>query len=123
MALAAKFGNNWACLEKDAAVHSQTLSALTEEAEACKSSSSVSNGSDEGRLPVVVHGVRVTSPWWAVRISYLTKHHPLLPLRRPLNIITGCTGISAEGFAFQAGSFSADKQVGSQEQTVAFTVA
>ena len=103
--VANQFADGWACLEEDAYVATQTLSQLTDEAVACMCSSSVSS-TEAGPAPALTPQaprVKPTGPWWALRIAHLTRDHEKPLLDRPLNIISGCTGISAETFVLQAG--------------------
>ena len=95
----AAISDNWgATLEEDACVATQTLSQLTDEALACRSSSS-HGGTDEGAggTPLAA-----TSPSWALRIAKMTASKVPGKLKSPLNVISGCTGISAESFVLKA---------------------
>ena len=106
--------NAWACRANDfleaksrssdeEAVVTQQLSELTAEADACyvKSSSS-SHDSAEYISPVAT--VKCSAPWWALRLAQLTSHIQPPQQPRPLNVISGCTGVSPETWALQAAS-------------------
>lgn len=90
--------DNWgAALNDEAIAATQTLSQLTDEAVACKSDSCAESEHRAGgtRLPT-------TSPSWAFRLAHMTKSSYPGKLSRPVNVISGCTGISAESFVLKA---------------------
>ena len=93
--------DNWSCLEDEACEATQVLSQLTDDAEQCRSSSEPSD--DEP----LVDGLpmKSTAPSWAIRIGQMTREHYLGMPRKPINVISGCTGISAESFVLQASFF------------------
>lgn len=93
--------DNWSCLEDEACEATQVLSQLTDDAEQCRSSSEPSD--DEP----LVDGLpmKSTAPSWAIRIGQMTRQHFSGVPNKPINVISGCTGISAESFVLQA-SFS-----------------
>ena len=103
---------NWGGLAQETAIGTQTLSQLTEEAEACQVSVGTSSceavevleGSEAGNpVPTQFWFLKPGSPWWAYRLVHLTKHYDRPECRRPVNLISGCTGISAESFVMKAG--------------------
>ena len=92
---------NWTCFEQP--VPTQTLSQLTEEAEACYISGT--SKSESGVVPEIISPVaeiKASAPWWAVRMAQLTTDYVPPAQTRPVNVISGCTGISAESWALKA---------------------
>ena len=98
--LAAMLEANWGAVTEEQPVHTEALSFLTEEAEKCQ----VSSDCPSCDAVEVEQSVRLkpSSPWWAFRLVHLTKTHEHPGYPRPLNIISGCTGISAESFVCEA---------------------
>ena len=91
---------NWgAHLRARAQVHTQTLSELTEDAVACKA---LSEPDVPSRASNPMTKLGSHSPWWARRIAAITNHHKFPALSRPLNVVSGCTGVSAESFVLEA---------------------
>ena len=109
---------NWGGLLDEAAVHTQTLSQLTDEAvQACPSSDESSahdavpvceSSESEGPMPTQSWSLKPASPWWAYRLVHLTRQYSREEIRRPVNIISGCAGVSAESFVFKVGNRLAD---------------
>ena len=104
--------SNWGGLAEEAAVSTQTLSELTAEAEACQLSEGsgscpavevLESSESESAPPTESWYLRAGSPWWAYRLIHLTKRYNREQCRRPVNIVSGCTGISAESFVMKAG--------------------
>ena len=100
--LASQFAT-WACVEGEAAVSTQTLSQLTDDAQQVFCNSESSSSKEDPSVAESAPGVKASSPWWALQLALLTRRHFRPPLKRPLNIISGCTGISAESFVCKAG--------------------
>ena len=97
---------NWSGVCHAAAVHSQALSDLAQEANDCREASdeeprSPRPGIFSGTLLGMVHS---RAPWWARRIAGLTSNLNMPVFRRPLNVVSGCTGVSSESFILEAGS-------------------
>ena len=106
-----RMDENLACFEAlddsqdaDQPVPTQTLSQLTAEAEACYEQT---EGSDSELPSIIEHvspvaEVRSTAPWWALRIVQLTSTVTPPAQQRPWNVISGCSGLSAESWALKA---------------------
>ena len=103
--------SNWGALQAEALVGTQTLSQLTQEAEAFHLSSAsasqvlevLENSESEEPLPTQSWHLKPTAPWWAYRLVHLTKQYDRNQCHKPVNIISGCTGVSAESFVMKAG--------------------
>ena len=97
---------NWRRLGEQAAVQTQTLSELTAEADACRDATDSEAEAPTRRKgpqsPLVSLRVQNNCPRWARQIAAATSHYKLPARDRPLNVVSGCTGVSAESFVLQA---------------------
>ena len=96
---------NWGALGQQAKQRMRDLTQLTQEADDCKEQSDSSESEPNcGQEMVGSPLSRVVSraPWWARRLAALTSHRRLPVSKRPLNVISGCTGVSAESFVLEA---------------------
>ena len=105
---------NWGGLAHEALLGTEELSQLTAEAEACQLSAQSSSceavevieapdGHEPGS-PITTLSWRLKpgSPWWAYRLVHLSKPYVREGCSRPINMISGCTGISSESFVAKA---------------------
>ena len=101
---------NWACFEaaEEGPIPTQSLSALTEEADACYEKTQESDSETPSIIENVspVAELRTSAPWWVLRIAQLTSQIPPPSTERPWNVVSGCSGLSAESWILKAGAHS-----------------
>ena len=108
---------NWACAEADAVLSQSRLSRRSDSAEALRTPSD-----DEDLLtaapvaaappslgvpsPLRVVGRKpelpVTAPWWAYTLREMSKDEAVPEFHRAINVMSACSGISAESFVLEA---------------------
>ena len=105
---------NWGGLAEDSVVVTQALSDLTEEAQrvcpesdtgtTCSAVEVLEACDDEIQTLPALNAwfLKPGSPWWAYRLVHLTKEYRREPITRPINLLSGCTGISSESFVMKA---------------------
>ena len=103
-AILADLAANWGSVEEEACVATQTLSQMTDEAIACREDSSASN--HQSNLAEERDASPALSSRWAERLLSLTREYNVQRPAAPINVVSGCTGISAESFVFGARVFT-----------------
>ncbi|CAK9085091.1 unnamed protein product [Durusdinium trenchii] len=73
---------------------------MTDEAIACREDSSASN--HQSNLAEERDASPALSSRWAERLLSLTREYNVQRPAAPINVVSGCTGISAESFVFEA---------------------
>ena len=110
---------NWACAEADGVLSQSRLSRRSDSAEALRlpwddedlltvapvaaACSPPSLGAPSplrfvGRKPELP----VTAPWWAYTLREMSKDEAIPEFRKAVNVMSACSGISAESFVLEA---------------------
>lgn len=92
--------DNWSAIGDELAGSQDELSQRISRADACRSSSD-SEEEILGKTPAC----SADAPWWAQVLTNAAQslgYQPQL-LKGHVKIVSGCTGMSAEGFVFKAG--------------------
>ncbi len=91
---------NWGGLEDDVASSQELISREVARAEACRSSSDSEDSGNEGTLQP---GCK---PFWVKLLKTVSQNKgyptPELPKSKFVRVMSGCTGMGAEGFVFKA---------------------
>lgn len=90
--------HSWDDLADEVIKHQESLSQLTDEAEACRSSSS-----DEGDADTDLANPDSARTWWARLLKEHTSQETLPDSKGQAKILSSCTGASSESFVLEAG--------------------
>ena len=112
VAMPSSMDSNWACAEAEAVLSQSRLSRRSQSAEAIRLPSD-----DEDpwapsqavpspvRLPACIKPrLPSTAPWWVHLLREISKACEIPGMYRSLNVMSACTGVSAESFSLEARS-------------------